>query len=282
MTNEMQGALGSEAALSGFRDQIDQQIGGETSVINEDVTQSGDVQVYTRTAKFEKLEQLITVVWSMDDNDKIAGFFVRPQPQPAASKYLDYETKADMRLPFDGEWFVFWGGRTISNNYHVVASDQRFAYDMLIMKDGKSFTSDGTSKEQYYCWGESIRAPADGKVTAAVDGLPDNSPGVMDSKNPAGNHIFIDMGNDEFVMLAHLQQQSVAVNVGDEVSAGEEIGRCGNSGNTSEPHIHFHVQDKSGFGVGEGKPAFISNYNSNGIPIDRGEPKRGETVNNSR
>ena len=75
--------------------------------------------------------------------------------------------------------------------------------------------------------------------------------------------------------MPFLQQQSVAVNVGDDVLAGEEIGRCGNSGDTSEPHIHFHVQDKSGFGVDQGKPAFISNYYSNGIPIDRGEPIQG-------
>lgn len=115
-----------------------------------------------------------------------------------------------------------------------------------------------------------------------IESLPDNEPGVMDAGNPPGNHVIIDLGNDEFALLAHLQEDSVLVEPGDEVSAGDTLGLCGNSGNTSEPHIHFHIQDKPGFGNGNGKPAFFENYLSNGIPVDRGEPVRGESVRNAK
>lgn len=58
--------------------------------------------------------------------------------------YSDYVTQAALRLPFDGEWFVFWGGRSIEENYHAAVADQRFAYDFLVLEDGVSHTGDGT------------------------------------------------------------------------------------------------------------------------------------------
>jgi murein DD-endopeptidase MepM/ murein hydrolase activator NlpD len=100
----------------------------------------------------------------------------------------------------------------------------------------------------------------------------------MDANNPPGNHVFIDLGNDEFALLAHLKKGSIPVSHGDLVNAGDVIGLCGNSGNTSEPHLHFHIQDQPGFGAGAGKPAFFNNYTSNGAKVDRGEPVRGEFV----
>lgn len=152
---------------------------------------------------------------------------------------------------------------------------------MLIMRDGKSHTGDGSLDEQYFCWGEPILAPGNGTIVTAVDSLPDNAPGVMDADNPPGNHVWLDLGNAEFALLAHMQRGSVAVSAGDQVKAGDFIGRCGNSGNTTEPHIHFHIQDKPGFGMGAGKPAFFTNYISNGATIARGEPVRGESVQNA-
>ena len=71
---------------------------------------------------------------------------------------------------------------------------------------------------------------------------------------------------------------SVAVEPGDSVSAGDRLGLCGNSGNTSEPHLHFHVQDKPRFGQGNGKPAFFNDYLADGEFVERGEPTRGQSV----
>ena len=79
-------------------------------------------------------------------------------------------------------------------------------------------------------------------------------------------------------MLAHLRQGSVAVGQGQQVAAGDTLGRCGNSGNTSEPHLHFHLQDSPVFGQGNGLPAFFNDYTADGKAVDRGEPVQGQVV----
>lgn len=220
--------------------------------------------------------------WSFDAEDRIAGFFIRPQQEPAPSPYLDYDTRAYLRLPFEGEWLVFWGGRTVEQNYHAAVKGQRFAYDLLVVQNGKSHSGDGKSNEQYFCWGKKILSPGSGTVVTVVSNLPDNLPGIMDARNPAGNHVILDLGNKEYALLAHLQRGSVSVDDAEEVRPGQLNGRCGNSGNTSEPHLHFHLQDRKTFGKGNGKPVFFSRYLSNGKPVERGEPVRGEIISPMR
>ena len=281
MTDQMQTALKSEKALRDFRGQVQAQLGSEKSVVDERVDEVQGHRVYVRRSMFEKVGQPIVVSWTFDDEDQIASFFVRPEQQPAASSYLEYETQATLQLPFDGEWFVVWGGRSIADNYHAIAGDQRFAYDILIVRDENTHTGNGSLNEQYFCWGEPVLAPGNGTIVSVTTGLPDNPPGVMDADNPPGNHVWLDLGNAEFALLAHLQRESIAISEGDEVVAGDIIGRCGNSGNTTEPHIHFHIQDQPGFGKGSGKPAFFTNYLSNGETVSRGEPVRGESVQNA-
>ncbi len=282
MTRQMREALGSEGGLRDFGNKVEHDVGSEISVIAERVESVAGFRTYTRQSKFSKIASPIIVSWSFDAEDRIAGFYVRPQQQPAPSPYLDYDTQAYLRLPFDGEWLVFWGGRTVEQNYHAAVRDQRFAYDLLVVINGTSHSGDGKSNEQYYCWGKEILSPGSGTVVTAVSNLPDNPPGVMDPKNPPGNHVILDLGNKEYALLAHLQQGSVQVAEGDEIRPGQPIGLCGNSGNTSEPHLHFHLQDSKRFGKGDGKPVFFSSYIANGNPVDRGEPVRGETISPKR
>lgn len=277
-TPEMKQAIGTAEGLAQFREQVRSQGGEEAEVVSEQVTPSPPFQVYSRTVRMSKAPMPILVQWTLDDSGNVAGFFIRPVQEPAPSKHLDYQTKTPLRLPFEGEWFVFWGGRTEAENYHVVAPDQRFAYDFLILADGKSHTGDGTALEQYHCFGQPILAPSAGKVAVAVDGLPDQKPGEMDPSNPPGNHVVIDHGNRELSFLAHLKKGSVAVKKGDAVKTGDRIGLCGNSGNSSEPHLHYHLQTTERFGDGEGLPAQFLDYLADGRKVERGEPKRGQTV----
>src|SRR5207244_7657330 len=109
-------------------------------------------------------------------------------------------------LPFEGEWFVFWGGRTIEENYHAIAVDQRFAYDLLVMRNGVSHPPDTKDNSGYYCWNAAIVAPADGVVTEAVDGIEDNVPGRMNPAAPAGNHVVIDHGTGEYSLLPPIRR----------------------------------------------------------------------------
>lgn len=281
MAPGMQNVVRGLDGLAAFRKNVGGQLGEEVEVLSETVRHDVGFDVYLRTSRWSKVPDSVLMEWAIDPADRVEGFGVRTEPKlatPAPTTYLDYQTKAKLRLPFDGEWRVFWGGRTAEQNYHVVSRGQRFAYDMLVLRDGKSHHGDGAKPEDYFCWNQPIRAPADGTVATAVDGLPDQMPGTMDAANPPGNHVVLDLCDGEFALLAHLRKGSVAVKPGDTVEAGDELGRCGNSGNTSEPHLHFHLQDKPKFGEGDGLPAFFNDYVADGKPVARGEPVKGQTV----
>jgi hypothetical protein len=137
-----------------------------------------------------------------------------------------------LRAPFEGKWRVVAGGPWARNNHHLVASDQLFAYD-FIRSDGASFDTP-------------ILAPIDGVVVAASDGMDDREPSrrvYEELERPFGNYVAIDSGRG-VVMLCHLRRGSVQVQPDERVRAGDEIGRCGNSGWTTRPHLHLHAQDR--------------------------------------
>lgn len=154
---------------------------------------------------------------------------------------------ADYRLPFEGRWFVFAAGDTINVNHHMVERSQWFAVDFMKtggLNDRALSTGDGKSLENYYSWGQSVVSPVDGVVRKVLNTDPDNPIGTRDKKNAFGNHVVIEASPKEFVYLAHFQKGSVVVKEGDTIKAGQLLGKCGNSGNTSAPHIHMHVQDE--------------------------------------
>lgn len=278
MTPQMQAALGDAAALAGFRGKLTHDLGEEQAVIDESAAIESGAHVYVRTSRWSKLPSPILMQWAVDDAGRVAGFAVQPKPQAAPSPHLDYQTKAHLRLPFEGQWYVFWGGHDIGQNYHAASPGQRFAYDLVKRVDGNSHRGDGSALEDYYCWDEKILAPADGTVLEALDGLPDQAIGTRNADAVTGNHVMLDLGNDEYAMLAHLRRGSVVVEAGQQVTAGDELGRCGNSGNTSEPHLHFHLQDAPEFGEGNGLPAFFEHYTADGKAVERGEPVKGQVI----
>lgn len=278
MGPEMRQGLGSPSNLAGFRKQVGDQLGEETALQDEVALVEDGIRVYRRVSTWSQHSGPILMTWAFDDEGMVVGFFVRPQPEAAASTRLDYQTQARLRLPFDGQWKVFWGGRTLEQNYHAESPDQRFAYDFVREIDGSSHSGDGATLEDYHCWGEPILAPAPATVVAAVDVLPDQPIGTTNPQAPAGNHVMLDLGRGEYALLAHFQQGSLQVAQGDEVAAGDVLGRCGNSGNTSEPHLHFHLQDAPVFGQGSGLPAFFNNYIADGQPVARGEPLRHQLI----
>lgn len=270
--------LGSPENLKRFQRQVGEQLGQETQVASEALTRIEGGWSYRRVASFEKLAQPIEVLLAFDTRQRTTGFLIRPVPAEAPSEYLDYETKTRLRLPFEGEWTVFWGGRALADNYHAANPDQRFAYDFLATVDGSSHRGEGKANEDYHCFDRPILAPAAGTVVVAVDGVEDNVPGEMNPKQPPGNHVILDHGNGEFSLLAHFRKGTLAVEPGDEVAPGALLGRCGNSGNSSEPHLHVHLQTTAVFGQGDGLPAPFVDYVADGQPVERGEPTKGQHV----
>ena len=282
MTTEMQTALGSLEAFGKVHAQLMGMFGDEVAVVDEKVVEQSGYHVYLRTARYATSKALARVQIAFDAQGRIGGLYMQPVQEAAPSQYLDYRTKAPLTLPFEGEWTVFWGGRTIDQNYHAVAPDQRFAYDILIMVDGTSHTGDGTHNEDYYCFGRSVLAPGDGVVVSVENDVEDNVPGELNPAQPLGNHVIIDHGNGEFSFLAHFRMGSVAAKKGDPVKAGDLIGLCGNSGNTTEPHIHYHLQNSGVFGQGEGLPAQFIDYIADGKLVERGEPVKGQLISPHR
>jgi hypothetical protein len=111
--------------------------------------------------------------------------------------------------------------------------------------DENSKTRKGASEanEDYLAFGREILAPADGLVTDIINGVRDNSPGSMNPYSALGNAVFIQHSENEVSVLAHLKQESITVKAGDKVKKEQIIGLCGNSGNSSEPHLHHHLQN---------------------------------------
>lgn len=278
MSAEMKKGLGSESTLRDFSKQIISQAGDPGPVMTENLQESQGFQIYQQVRQFGNPGTPLVIQWAFDAKGDVGGFFVKPLPDPPSDEFEDYETNVELSLPFNGEWLVFWGGRERSQNYHVDYANQRYAYDLVVVEDGKSFSGDPAVLENYYCWSKAILAPAQGIISVAVDGFPDHVPGERDPDNPPGNHVVIDHGNDEWSLLAHMKEGSVSVSVGDEVAAGQQIGQCGNSGNTTEPHLHYHLQNADRFGRGHGLPAPFSNYRVEDELVSKGEPVKGDLI----
>lgn len=164
----------------------------------------------------------------------------------------DVDLSRSYRLPFDGEWTVVNGSpdRRHSHSWSVYA--QRYAYDFLVT-DETGRTHDGAAggPERHYCFGEPVLAPADGVVVSVREGHPDHdrTDGWLDlsQRDIRGNYVTIRHAPDEYSVLAHLQQGSVTVEDGQRVERGEQVGQCGHSGNSTEPHLHFQLQDGPDF-----------------------------------
>ncbi|MET3937737.1 hypothetical protein ABIC22_000549 [Paenibacillus sp. PvP094] len=152
-------------------------------------------------------------------------------------------TKTEFQFPMKGEWFVFWGGNDVMSNYHYAHESQRYAVDIIRTKEDSSYQGEAAVNENYYAFGEPLYAAADGTVVEVKNDIPDNTPGVMNAEEPAGNVVVIDHGNGEYSVTAHLKEGSAAVKTGDKVKQGDLIGQLGNSGNSSEAHLHFQVSD---------------------------------------
>ena len=155
----------------------------------------------------------------------------------------------------DGTYYVGQGGNDPLVNYHNTHPSQKYALDIVAI-DGWGRRSAGWypgGLDEYVIYGKLLYSPCDGKVTKAVDGFPDLEPPASDPQNPPGNHVVIHCHGVN-VVLAHIKQGSVAVNAGDLIEAGALVGEVGNSGNTTEPHLHIHAvragSDEAISGVG--------------------------------
>lgn len=173
-----------------------------------------------------------------------------------------------LSLPFSGTWQAqnSPARRTPSHGTHVFATT--YAIDFVATQDGRTAgvrdwrtVLGAEPNERFHAFGRPILAPADGVVRTVHDGEPDHvarrSPVTLvpylatqasrargGAAALAGNHVVVELaGGGRFVVLAHLLRSSVRVRPGDRVRVGQHLGDCGNSGNSTQPHLHLQVMD---------------------------------------
>ncbi len=144
---------------------------------------------------------------------------------------------------------------------------QRYAIDWVQLgADGKTWSGEYHNNASYHAYNQEIHAVADGKIVEAKDGIPENVPNsnklaiAITNENIAGNQIIEDLGGGHFAAYAHLRPGTLKVKEGDSVHAGDVLARLGNTGNSSEPHLHFQVCDAPSFLHSEGLPFAINQF----------------------
>jgi hypothetical protein len=142
---------------------------------------------------------------------------------------------------------------------------QRFAIDWeQIDEQNRLVHGDRSKVGNYTIFGKDVIAVADGTVVATRNDLPEQPPGKLPDNLPIdqadGNFVVLDIGNGAFALYAHMQPGSVKVAAGSKVKVGDLLGKVGNTGNTSAPHLHFHVMDGPSPLQSNGIPYIINHF----------------------
>lgn len=152
-----------------------------------------------------------------------------------------------MDMPLRSEMLVFQGGASPLVNHHFLFDAQRHALDLVVLKNGKLFDGAESELSSHGCFGQPIYAPLSGTIVKVVSERPDMAYGETDQEQIVGNHVVLQVAPARFVLFAHLKQGSVQVHEGERVACGKVLAQCGNSGNTSAPHLHLQVQNRAEF-----------------------------------
>lgn len=183
-------------------------------------------------------------------------------------------------LPSKGTWYVLHGGRARATNYHHGSTHQRWAYDLIVKRDGRQRErgSDRHRNESYHAHGQDLLAPAAGTITHVVDGIPENRP--PERGRAGGNGLIIDHGFGEYSAMWHAIPGSLEVKVGDRVETGQHVAKVGNSGRSTGPHIHWHVSYRVPGETTEvlGLPADMTNVMVDDTWYEHKMPVRGQYV----
>jgi murein DD-endopeptidase MepM/ murein hydrolase activator NlpD len=189
----------------------------------------------------------------------------KPVEAQATLKVEVHKSTNEYAFPLAGTWYV--GAAPSLNSPHRWAANEEFGYDFVALGgDGQTHKGDGSHLGDYYAYGRDVLAAADGVVVeTGADGTEANDrlrqPGESEPdfeqrtvaeqnkllaqsyKAPLGNYVVIRHAGGEFSHYGHLKQGSVRVKAGDPVTRGQTIGQLGQTGNTTEPHLHFQLTD---------------------------------------
>jgi hypothetical protein len=207
-----------------------------------------------------------------------------PSPAPQPAEPLSYvaapiQVSRALRVigaPLKGNLWVATNGCCGAGSVHRGAGlainggiyfAQRFAIDWMQMDDGGRFVrGDASDVHNYTSYGADIIAVADGTVVETENDLDDQKPGTLPDpktitiENVDGNHVILDLGGGVYAFYAHMIKGSVVVHEGEHVKRGQLLGKLGNSGNTSAPHLHFQLMDGPSSLAAQGLPYEIDSF----------------------
>jgi murein DD-endopeptidase MepM/ murein hydrolase activator NlpD len=219
---------------------------GEVEHLDTPWLQPPDTAVFPATFKRDTLGLKL----ALNENDEIVGLWLLPY-SIAFPDIGNHSVR--LSLPFSGRWHVLWGGDTKDVNRHYGSRSQQYALEFVVAnRYGKTHQEEGKKNEDYFAFGRSVLAPASGKVIGVITGVEDNKPGSPNPFSALGNAVIIQHSSNEVSVLSHLMNGSISVRVGDKIEAHQPVGQCGNSGDTDQPRIHFHLQDSPIIQAGSG------------------------------
>ena len=216
--------------------------------------------------------------------------------------------QAVLTLPFRGTWRAEMSpARGVpSHGTHLFATT--YGIDFVAVQGRRSATTrdwrtvlSTERPERFLAFGRPILAPAAGRLVRVYEGEADHEARRSQfalvlyaltqaqrarggAGSLAGNHVIIQRDEGGYVVLAHLRAGSIQVEEGERVAVGHELGQCGNSGNSTQPHVHVQVMDSPDPFTARGLPLAFRDYRvwslAGGSPVavGRGVPDEGDVV----
>ncbi|MFI6648721.1 M23 family metallopeptidase [Streptomyces sp. NPDC050529] len=222
----------------------------------------------------------------------------------ARAAAADPRPAVEVGAPVSGRWAALNSPADKVPSHGVHAYGQTYAIDIVAEPEGGSSRPEfrrlwpvARRNHHFPAFGASLLAVADGTVVRASHGRRDHLSrnsvpaliyltliegavrGVLGPGSVVGNHLVLDLGNGTYAMYAHLRRGSLRVRAGEAVRAGQILAECGNSGNSTEPHVHFQLMDDPDLDVAIGIP-FI--WHGIGVPANGETFTAGGTVGGRR
>jgi Peptidase family M23 len=203
---------------------------------------------------------------------------------------IGHDDSPGIASPFDGGVWLAGDGPANDSGHRrsllaidgSVHSPERFAIDWVKVGPNGDSHHDGTSRnENWWGYGEAIHSVADGEVTQVMDGIPENTPGVLPQPvtldNIAGNYVVVRISPEHYATYAHLQTGSIKVRVHDHVHRGDVLALLGNTGQATGPHLHFQITNGDSVLESEGIPFVFQSFTDLGPGSDY-EPDKHPSI----
>lgn len=216
------------------------------------------------------------VKYDIQGTDKAGAPIISPEVVLESDKLKVELNDLLIGPPLSGKGWVAIGGigtdtghrRALLSLNNKLCLSQRFANDWVKLDDeNRSCSGDNNKCKSFTCYEQKIISVADGEVVDLVDGFEDQIPnkvGRVKVSDAGGNYIIVKIDDNKYAFYAHMKKGSARVKIGDEVKRGQELGNVGNTGNSSAPHLHFHVCDNPSPLFANGVPFVIDEFNVQG------------------